>query len=430
MGADDDIHRAVGHAADNFRSVPAGSRQQGNVDRPIGEAIGEVAIVLFGQQGRGGEHGDLATGFGHGKSRAQCDFGLAETDIATDHAIHWLIRGQISQDRVDRIELIVGFFVLESGGESGLHSPVKAVGVAFPRCPSGLKIQQLGGNVADLLRGLASGLAPLIGAEPIEFDLFRVRAGIATDQMQVGHRDVELVASVILEGQVFTRGVGNVQHFKAQIATDAVLQVDHQRASLQIGQRFDHALRVLSRASLPPQAAGMAGEKLGFGQYGPAAVGQGAAAGYGHDRQAEGALTAGKGLPGFHQGRAQSGGLERLIDQFAATCGIGGEQDAAGQGLELFGSSVTAVVQIDLWRWAERGAGRLASGQANLSAFLEHLQQSIGWDVDLVRQEYRAFAIAAALLMAADELQVEFTDGLLDAGQQHEAMPVGKIIEQ
>ena len=66
------------------------ARQHLDPQRPVGEAVAEVAVVLFGQQRGRHQHRDLLAGAGGGEGGAHGDFGLAEADVAADHAVHRL----------------------------------------------------------------------------------------------------------------------------------------------------------------------------------------------------------------------------------------------------------------------------------------------------------------------------------------------------
>ncbi len=59
----------------------------------------------------------------------------------------------------------------------------------------------LGGDVAHLLGGLALGFLPGLGAEAVQRRQGVVAAGVAGDQVQAGHRHVELGALGVFEGE-------------------------------------------------------------------------------------------------------------------------------------------------------------------------------------------------------------------------------------
>src|SRR3546814_12106425 len=64
------------------------ARQHLDPDRPIGKAVAEIAVMLLGEQGGWHQHRHLLASIGGDEGGAHRDFGLAESDIAADHAIH------------------------------------------------------------------------------------------------------------------------------------------------------------------------------------------------------------------------------------------------------------------------------------------------------------------------------------------------------
>src|SRR5450830_556349 len=119
MRTDNNIERAVAHAFDRLRDLLAAAetRQLSDAYRPVGEAIGEGLRMLFGQQGRRRENRDLLAAHDGDKGGAQGDFRLAETDVATNQAIHRLTAGHVADDGVDGGGLIWGLFKAETLGE-------------------------------------------------------------------------------------------------------------------------------------------------------------------------------------------------------------------------------------------------------------------------------------------------------------------------
>ena len=90
MGADHDIHRALGQAGAGLRGLLVADhpRQTAYVERKTGEAFGEAIVMLAGEQRGGGDDRHLLPGHGGDEGGAQGDLGLAETDIAADQAVH------------------------------------------------------------------------------------------------------------------------------------------------------------------------------------------------------------------------------------------------------------------------------------------------------------------------------------------------------
>ena len=97
------------------------ARKDFDFQRPIGEAVAERPVMLFRQQRRGHQHRDLLATRRGDERGAHGDFGLAEADIAANHAVHWLRRRQVADNRFDRRVLVWRFFEREAGGEGFVH---------------------------------------------------------------------------------------------------------------------------------------------------------------------------------------------------------------------------------------------------------------------------------------------------------------------
>jgi hypothetical protein len=92
VGPDQDVDRAVGQTFEHLLLLlrRAEPRQALDLDRPVGEAVGEVLEMLLGEQGGRHQHGDLPSALHGHEGRPHGDLGLAEADIAADHPIHRL----------------------------------------------------------------------------------------------------------------------------------------------------------------------------------------------------------------------------------------------------------------------------------------------------------------------------------------------------
>jgi hypothetical protein len=92
VGADDDVDLALGDLGqfglDLLLALEA--RQHLHLQRPVGETVAEVAVVLLGQQGGGHQHRHLLAAGRRGEGGAHRHFGLAEAHVAADHAVHRL----------------------------------------------------------------------------------------------------------------------------------------------------------------------------------------------------------------------------------------------------------------------------------------------------------------------------------------------------
>ena len=65
-------------------------RQAADLDREALEALGEILIMLAGEQGRRADDRDLHARHGGDERGAQRDLGLAEADVAADQPVHRL----------------------------------------------------------------------------------------------------------------------------------------------------------------------------------------------------------------------------------------------------------------------------------------------------------------------------------------------------
>ena len=95
MSANDDVHGAIGKPGARVVGLLGGDEpgEPPDLEWKGAEALGEPRIVLAGEQGGGGNHGDLLPCHGRNESGTQRDLGLAETNIAADQSVHRLARG-------------------------------------------------------------------------------------------------------------------------------------------------------------------------------------------------------------------------------------------------------------------------------------------------------------------------------------------------
>src|SRR5690606_23114683 len=183
--------------------------------------------------------------------RAERDLGLAEADVAADDAVHRLVALQVVEHLLDRRELVVGLLERKLEREALVALVVELVANAAARGAFRVEVQQLGRDVARLLRGLALGLRPLIRAEAVQRRMLRVRARVARDEMQVVHGHVELVAARVFQHEELGQYAVDLEGLQTLITADAVILVDDRSADAQIGQLADDRFRI---ARLPAAA--------------------------------------------------------------------------------------------------------------------------------------------------------------------------------
>ena len=211
--------------------------------------------MLFGQQRGRHQHRDLLALVDRHERRAQRDFGLAEADVAADQAVHRLALLQVVQHGGDGGELVGRFLERKRVAERFVVVLLQLEGVSFAQRALRVEIQEFGGGVAHLRRGFFLRLVPLAAAQIVQGRCFGRRAAVAADQMQLRHRHVELVAARVFERQEFRGAVAEVEVLQAQIAPDAVLQMDHRVADLDLGQIAQHAfVGGLARLAFAPRA--------------------------------------------------------------------------------------------------------------------------------------------------------------------------------
>ena len=96
-----------------------------------------------------------------------------------------------------------------------------------------IEVEQFGGGVADLLRGLLFGAVPIAAAEFVQRRLLGRNAAVAADEVQLCHRDIELVVAGVFQVQEFGLAFAQVEIGQAEVAADAVLRMHHRIADAQ-----------------------------------------------------------------------------------------------------------------------------------------------------------------------------------------------------
>ena len=121
-------------------------------ERVVGQALGERAVVLLGEDRRRHEHQHLLALVGGLERGAQRDLGLAVADVAADQPVHRPRRFHVGLDELDRLALVGRLGEREARLELALP-----VGVRLERVPGappalGVEAEQL---ARELLRGAA-----------------------------------------------------------------------------------------------------------------------------------------------------------------------------------------------------------------------------------------------------------------------------------
>ena len=235
--ADDHVHRAGPQTLDGPVDLlgglePAHGR---HIDREPFEPFAEGLVMLLDQQRGGHEHGHLLAVLHGLEGRAQRDLGFAEPHIAADQAIHRHGLLHIGFNFVDGGELVGGFLIGEGVFQLLLPRGVRAEREAFGPLTGGVQLDQVVGDLVDVLAGLGLGGRPIGAAELVELggfgtDVFADLVELVGGDEQFVRRGAAL-GRRIFDDQVFASGFvgagadGALAHFDEP--ANAVLLVHH-----------------------------------------------------------------------------------------------------------------------------------------------------------------------------------------------------------
>ena len=235
--ADDHVHRAGPQALDGPVDLlgglePAHGR---HIDREPFEPFAEGLVMLLDQQRGGHEHGHLLAVLHGLEGRAQRDLGFAEPHIAADQAIHRHGLFHVGFDLVDGGELVGGFLIGEGVFQLFLPWGVRAEREALGALAGGVQLDQVVGDLVDVLAGLGLGGRPVGAAELVELggfgtDVFADLVELVGGDEQFVRRGAAL-GRRIFDDQVFASGFvgagadGALAHFDEP--ANAVLLVHH-----------------------------------------------------------------------------------------------------------------------------------------------------------------------------------------------------------
>ncbi len=173
--------------------------------------------------------------------------------------------GHVGDHVLDRLLLVRGLLEREGGGKGLVFLELGAIDITAARLALGVDGQQLGGDIANLLLRLALGLLPLARAELVQRRVFRRRAAVAADQVQRGDRHVELVAVLIFQGEKFVFLPAGGDLLQAEIPADAVVDVHHRGADLQLRQMADDVFGLFAARFAPAPLQHLFAEQLALG---------------------------------------------------------------------------------------------------------------------------------------------------------------------
>ena len=254
VGADHDVDAAVADTLLHLRKLLAGNQARcladmhGNASEAIGEGLG----MLARKQGGRHDHCDLLAVHDRHESGTERHLGLAEPNVTAYQPIHRPAGGEITQHAVDGGLLVLGLLVRKSGAEFVVQAVTDGEMGGLTQLP-------LSGNLDQFVRDLANAalharLARLPGtaAEPIKVDVGLLRA-IARKQLDVLHRQEQLVAAGIVDLEAVVGGAGSFDRAQPDKAPDAVIDVHDQIAGAEARDLGDEVFRAACNTSRPHQ---------------------------------------------------------------------------------------------------------------------------------------------------------------------------------
>ena len=244
--------------------------------------------MLFCQEGRRRDEGDLVSGARGGVDGAHRHFGFAEADVAADDAVHRLRAGKVGEDGVDGGLLVGGGGEGEFGGKRGLGGGVVRDGDAGGGFAFGVEGKQFGGGIVQAGADFAPRALPAFAAQFVQRRAVRVAAAVAGDEVDVGGGDVEFGAFGVGDGNEFVAVV--FEFFEAEVAADAKVGVDDGGAGAQVLQAADEGGGVAA-AVLAVVGGDGRGVQVGFGEVNGIAVAEAVAVGRDGVMQAEAACA-------------------------------------------------------------------------------------------------------------------------------------------
>ena len=126
-------------------------------------------------------------------------FGFAEADVATDEAIHWCCGFHVVFDIDSGFELVGSVLVHEAGFEFVLKVAVGTEGESSSGFAFGVELDEVLGDIFDLLFGLLFQYLPCVAAEAVERWGDTFFAYIAANFVETVYADVESVVVLVYE---------------------------------------------------------------------------------------------------------------------------------------------------------------------------------------------------------------------------------------
>ena len=225
--------------------------------------------MLLGQNGRGAEHHDLATGIHALKRRAQGDLGLAEAHVAAQQAVHGLGRLHVGLDVGDSLQLVARLVVGEALLHLDLLGRIGRAGDTGDRRAARIQVDQVKRQLFGILACLVGGTRPVGGVEPGQARLVAVWTDITRDAVDLLERHIEFVAVGVFQQKVVALLAAHFLARNLAKERDAVSGVHHVVARL----KGEGDLRNVNLAAAARAVGIHAGVEVGDREHGQIGVG-------------------------------------------------------------------------------------------------------------------------------------------------------------
>ena len=192
--------------------------------------------MLESEHGSGREHRDLLVVADGLESGAHGDFRLAIAHVAAEQAVHGLGRFHVALDVVDRGLLVFGLAEFEGVFELAHPFVVGREGMALGGLALGVELEQFVGHVLHGLAHARFGLGPGRRAQMVQYRLGPFRRTVLLHQVETRQRDIKTRAFGIFQQHEFRVAVALVDFLQPLVLPDAVLDVDHVVANLQVAE--------------------------------------------------------------------------------------------------------------------------------------------------------------------------------------------------
>ncbi len=327
----DDIDLSVLDTVDRLLSLlcVAEARKGCDAYRPLGESVAEICQVLLREQRRGRQHGDLFARLRCHEGRAHGHFGLAETHVAANDAVHRTVARHVLENLADRLGLVFRLLEREGFAEGAIVGVAHRQLQALLRLAAGIEVQQLRGDVPDLFRGAFARFRPLVGAQLVQRRALGRTAGVATHQVQGVHRYIHAIAVHVFEDQEFPRLARDLHDLQTDVAPDAILLVDDRGSGVEILQALEDGLRIGGRAFPASLLPGARAKQLRLGDDGDVRLSESQPLQVGRNGQRQSRLPTGEVVPSSYGRGGVSVRPQHLLQHLAPSRRIRCDQHTA-----------------------------------------------------------------------------------------------------